>query len=121
MFISSVTPFLLKRTDNPDVVGGEIEPYYTVLFVSADGQVAALCTCPYDREWCEHVVATILHAIEPVPAVRKHVKNRRLHLRLDRPSSQRGEPVGDRVLAAALAALGNAPCLGSIQRRLGWS
>jgi hypothetical protein len=56
------------------VVGSEIEPYHTVLFVSADGQVAALCTCPYDREWCKHVVATILHAIDPVPAVHRPVK-----------------------------------------------
>lgn len=56
------------------VDGSEREPYHTVLFVSANGQVDALCTCPYDREWCKHVVATILHAIDPVPAARKPVK-----------------------------------------------
>jgi uncharacterized Zn finger protein len=56
------------------VDGSEREPYRTVLWVSADGQVDALCTCPYDREWCKHVAATILHAIDPVPAARKPVK-----------------------------------------------
>jgi hypothetical protein len=56
------------------VDGSEPEPYRTVLLVSADGQIEALCTCPYDREWCKHVVATILHAIDPAPAARKPAK-----------------------------------------------
>jgi uncharacterized Zn finger protein len=55
-----------------DLVEGTVQgsapaPYQTAIRVDTDGGLDALCTCPYEQgDWCKHIVATILHATEPI-------------------------------------------------------
>lgn len=46
---------------NAEVIGNAVQPYQVRVSFDEGGVTSATCSCPYpDKEWCEHIVATLL-------------------------------------------------------------
>lgn len=44
---------------NAEVIGNAVQPYRVQVGFEQGGLTSATCSCPYDAQWCEHIVATL--------------------------------------------------------------
>lgn len=44
---------------NAEVIGNAVQPYRVQVGFDQGGLTSATCSCAYDAEWCEHIVATL--------------------------------------------------------------